>query len=229
MKFDPPLIRATLTRRYKRFLADVILPDGRETTAHVANPGAMTGLAEEGQAIWLADVAGGGRKLDWSWKLAEVPTGLVCVDTTLSNRIVEDGLALVPHETYRREVKYGTGSRVDFLLDEDHYLEVKGVTLSRQPGLAEFPDTTTARGTKHLRELAEMVRQGKRATMLYHSMRNDAEAVTIAHDIDPAYAAAWHDAKAAGVEMIAVASTITPEEITLAKPLPLQAPPAASM
>jgi sugar fermentation stimulation protein A len=121
------------------------------------------------------------------------------------------------------EQKYGAGSRVDFLLRQiglpDAYVEVKSVTLSRQAGLAEFPDSVTARGRKHLEELAQMARAGHRAVMLFLVQRTDCRAVTLAADIDPAYAAAFEAAATAGVETLCLACAITPAAVEVAGPL----------
>ncbi|NDV51459.1 MULTISPECIES: DNA/RNA nuclease SfsA [unclassified Salipiger] len=235
MRFETPLIPARLLRRYKRFLADCRLEDGSEITAHVANPGSMLGMAEPESRIWLEPNEDPKRKLKYAWRLIEHEGGaFIGVDTGVPNRVLRAALeagqvgGLEGYETVRPEVKYGEKSRIDFLLTgaarRDCYVEVKSVTLSRSPGLAEFPDSVTARGAKHLAELAAMVRQGHRAVMLYLVQRTDAEVVTLASDIDPAYAAAFASARAAGVEVLALGCRITPEEITLGAPLPFRAP-----
>ncbi len=219
MQFDPPLIPATLVRRYKRFLSDITLESGEEITAHVANPGAMTGLAEPGSTVWLSRSDDPKRKLKWSWQLATAPNGaLVCVNTGLTNRLVEEGLRAnaIPglDGAIRREVKTGD-SRLDFLLGENTYVEVKAVTLSRRPGWAEFPDAKTARGAKHLNELKRLRQEGHRAAMLYVAMRDDCTRFGIAADIDLAYAEALKDACDAGVEIITACVEATPQGLTL--------------
>lgn len=234
MRFQTQLVPATLIRRYKRFLADCLLEDGREVTAHVANPGSMLGLADEGMRIWLEPNDDPKKKLKWAWRLVEQPGGhFIGVDTGAANRLVKPALmagqiaGLDGYDIVRPEVMYGESSRVDFLLScgrPDCYVEVKSVTLSRQAGLAEFPDSKTARGTKHLGELAAMVAQGHRAVMLYLVQRTDAERVTLAADIDPVYAAAFAEATAAGVEVLSLGCEITPSGITLGQPLPFQPP-----
>ncbi len=233
MRFQTPLVPARLLRRYKRFLADAVLEaDGREVTAHVANPGKMTGLAAPGQRIWLEPNDDPRRKLGHAWKLAELEGGgMACVDTGLANRLLRPALeagavpGLEGYAEVRPEQRYGAGSRVDFLLRgpgrPDTYVEVKSVTLSRTPGLAEFPDTVTARGARHMAELAEVARGGARAVLLYLVMRDDARGVRLAADIDPAYAAAHASAAAAGVETRALGVHIAPEGLRLAAPVPL--------
>lgn len=126
---------------------------------------------------------------------------------------------LAVYDTVRAEVKYGEKSRIDFLLSgpglPDAYVEVKSVTLSRRPGLAEFPDSVTARGTKHLNELASMVKQGHRAIMLYLVQRTDCDRFALAADIDPAYAAAFDAAHQNGVERLVYATQISPTGVTV--------------
>ena len=231
MEFAKPLIRATLIKRYKRFLADVTLPDGQRVTAHCANPGAMTGLNVAGMTVWLEPNDDPKRKLRFSWKLVESGTGLVGIDTAMPNKIVAEALALgqIPelagYDSIKPEVKYGENSRIDFLLhgdgQPDCYLEVKCANLSRQNALVEFPDTVTKRGAKHLAELANMVTQGHRAVMLYLVFRDDCTAFAVAADIDPAYAAAYGTAKTAGVETLCYATSLNTNAVTLAQPLPI--------
>ncbi|WP_298675482.1 DNA/RNA nuclease SfsA [uncultured Lentibacter sp.] len=231
MRFQTPLQPATLLRRYKRFLADIRLEDGREAVAHCANPGSMMGLAEAGMRIWVEPNDDPKKKLKYGWRLVEQGAGhFIGVDTAVPNRALKAALKAgeiggLDYAQLRAEVRYGEKSRVDFLLQggaRDIYLEVKSVTLMRQAGLAEFPDSVTARGLKHLNELAAMVAQGHRAVLFFLVQRTDAEAVGVAGDIDPAYAAGLRAAMAAGVEVMAYDCIISPEEIGLGKPLPLR-------
>lgn len=233
MRFQTPLVPARLIRRYKRFLADCRLPDGREVTAHCANPGSMLGLAEPGAKIWLEPNDDPRKKLKFGWRLVDHGNGhFTGVDTSVPNRALRAALeaaevaSLAAYRTVRPEVKYGQGSRVDFLLTQpglpDAWVEVKSVTLSRQPGLAEFPDSVTARGTRHLADLATVARAGQRAVMLYLVQRTDCTRMRLAGDIDPAYAAGFASARAAGVEAMAFACDITPERIALAGPVAIE-------
>ncbi|WP_193371401.1 DNA/RNA nuclease SfsA [Pelagibius marinus] len=235
MQFPDPLIRGRLQRRYKRFLSDVTLDDGSEVVAHCANPGSMLGLAEPGAPVWLSPSRNPARKLKYSWELVEVPSdggsALVGINTGRANALVAEGLEagkvpeLAGYAERRAEVRYGANSRVDFLLEAPErpacYVEVKSVTLKRQPGLAEFPDAVTARGTKHLGELAEMVRQGQRAVLFFLAQRGDCDRVAPAADIDPAYAEALDRALAAGVEILCYQCNLSPAGITLDERLPL--------
>jgi sugar fermentation stimulation protein A len=233
MRFQTELVPARLIRRYKRFLADCILEDGREVTAHCANPGSMMGLAEPGMRIWLEPNDDPKRKLNYGWRLVDHENGhFTGVDTALPNRAVKAALmarqvpALAMYETVRPEVKYGEKSRIDFLLTQpglpDAYVEVKSATLSRTPSLVEFPDSVTARGAKHLAELARMARAGHRAVLLYLVQRTDCTAFSVAGDIDPTYAAAFAAARAAGLETLVIGTHISPQQVTLGTELPLK-------
>jgi len=192
----------------------------------------MMGLAEPGSKIWLEPNDDPKKKLKFGWRLVDHENGhFTGVDTSLPNKAVRAALesreiaALADYTTVKPEVKYGTNSRIDFLLSgdglPDAYVEVKSVTLSRTPGLAEFPDSVTARGAKHLGELAEVARAGHRAVLLYLVQRTDCTQVTMAGDIDPTYAAAHADATQAGVETLCIGTHITPQEVRIAAPLAL--------
>jgi len=254
MEFKTELIGGRLIKRYKRFLADVTLDTGEEITAHVANPGAMTGLKEPGSKVWLSISDNPKRKLKYSWELIE-PEGfsqvipLVGVNTAHPNGVVAEAIEagaikeLLDYATLRREVKYGEKSRIDILLQDvaegvvenvtktkdsvskpakpSCYVEVKSVTLMREAGLAEFPDAVTARGSKHLEELSNMVREGARAVMLYLIQRTDADQFSIAGDIDPKYAQAFEMARAAGVEMLVYDCNITTSSIDVGREIPI--------
>ena len=235
MRFLSPLVPATLLRRYKRFLADVVLADGNEITVHVANPGAMTGLAVPGTKVWLSKSGNPARKLPYSWELAEVNLGsgmeLVGVNTGHPNALVAAAIAdgaieeLRGYSSLRREVRYGRNSRVDFLLEQQGkpscFVEVKNVHLMRKTALAEFPDAVTARGAKHLEELAAMVAQGHRAMMVFLIQIGSADRMALARDIDPRYGAAFDGARAQGVEAIAYRCTISPVEIAVTGAVPV--------
>lgn len=235
MRFTGELVPATLIRRYKRFLADVELADGSVTTVHVANPGAMTGLQASGARIWLSRSLNKARKLPLSWELVEADFGagleLAGLNTSHPNAIVAEALAadaipeLKGYTIIRREVKYGRASRIDFLLEAADrpscYLEIKNVHLMRQPGLAEFPDSVTARGARHLDELSAMAALGFRAVMLFVIQIGSATGFALARDIDPAYGAAFDRASSAGVEALAYKCVLGVEEIALGGPVPI--------
>lgn len=232
MRLPGPLVKARLLKRYKRFLADVVLEDGTETTAHCPNPGAMMGVAPEGAAVFLSDHEGAKRKLRYTWELAEIDGGLVGINTHHPNKIAREGIeeGLIPelsgYGSLRPEVKYGAASRIDLLLEDGPdgrpcYVEVKNVHLLRGGGVAEFPDCVTARGAKHLKELSDMVVDGARSVMLFIVQRMDCETFSLADDIDPAYAAAFAEARSAGVEALCYDCEISRTDIVIRRSLPI--------
>jgi|TARA_B100001971_G_scaffold56387_1_gene51415 sugar fermentation stimulation protein A len=235
MKFPQPLISGHLLRRYKRFLADVEMEGGATVTAHCPNSGSMLGLCGEGFPVWLSTSYNPKRKLAHTLELVEAGGTLVGVNTHRANTIAEEAVreGLVPelagYRSLRREVKYAGNSRIDLLLEDEAkppcYVEVKSVTLRRnteeKKGIAEFPDAVTARGTKHLHALAEMVREGARAVMLYLAQRGDCREFRIADDIDPAYAKAYEQARTAGVEILRYDCKLSTAGIVLGGPFPL--------
>lgn len=237
MIFDPPLQSGTLIQRYKRFLADIELDDGTVVTAHCPNPGAMIGLNMLGLRCWLSYDPNPKRKLPWTWELVEAPTPdgnflPAGVNTLHPNRLVAEALAegaipeLAGYESHRREVKYGTNSRVDFLLTgpgkPTTWLEVKNCHLRRTGALAEFPDCVAARSSKHLKELEAMVAAGDRAVVLFVVQRTDCEAFAACADLDPAFARGLDQAMAAGVEVLVYACEVGPDGVRISRRLPLQ-------
>ena len=231
----PILLRGTLVQRYKRFLADVRLDDGRAVTAVCPNTGSMLGLNAPGSVVWLSQSSSPTRKYPLTWELVEVDlgagAGLVGINTGHPNKLVAEALAarriraLAGYPTLRHEVKYGRNSRIDLLLECSRkglrYVEVKNVHLSRRHGLAEFPDSVTARGVKHLGEMSDMVRQGHRAVMVFLIQRGEARRLALARDIDPGYGAAFDKARAAGVEAIALRCRVGIDEIAVDRPVPI--------
>jgi len=230
MKFPAKVQKGILIQRYKRFLADIDL-DGQTITAHCANPGSMAGVKTEGSPVWVNPAQNPNRKLKWDWQVIEIGSARACINTAMANPVVEAAINsdLIPelsgYGSLKREVKYGENSRIDIFLTDDAkpdcYVEVKNVTLSRKPGLAEFPDSPTKRGTKHLFELANMSRQGHRAVMFYLVNRTDCEAFSLARDIDPEYGKAFDQAQTAGVEMLVYGSQIAETAITIGQPIKL--------
>ena len=231
MKFPTPLLKGTLTQRYKRFLADVDLEDGSTVTATCPNTGSMLGLTTPGSSVWLSTSDSPTRKYRHTWEMVEAGPGksptLVGINTNHPNAIVSEAITanqvaeLLGYKVLRREVKYGENSRIDILLDDPKkgccYVEIKNVHLMRKAGLAEFPDSKTERGVKHLVELGNMVAAGHRAVMVFLIQRGDAKIFDVAGDIDPAYAAAFVKAEASGVEMLAYRCKLTEHEIKLDK------------
>jgi sugar fermentation stimulation protein A len=237
MKFHAPLIEGVLVQRYKRFLTDVRLPSGEIVVAHCANSGSMLSVKEPGARVWLSPAADPARKLRYTWELIEVNGGFVGINTSLPNRIVAEAIAageikeLTGYASLKREQKYGKNSRIDILLEDAHrppcYVEIKNVTLRRgttAAHLAEFPDAVTARGAKHLVEMAEMVKAGARAVMFYLVQRTDCAGFCVAADIDPGYAKGLTAAVKAGVETVAYSCELSPDGITVAQPLTVDLP-----
>lgn len=230
MKFPSELLPARLVRRYKRFLADVILADGSATTVHCANSGSMLGLDLPASEIWLSRSANPARRLPLTWELIRVGEHLVGINTGHPNRLVAEAIAdgripeLGGYARLRREVAYGRNSRIDILLESPDrpacYVEVKNVHLRRGEA-AEFPDCVTQRGAKHLEEMADMVAAGCRAVMVYLVQRGDCAKFAIAGDLDPAYARGLVRARARGVEVLCYACDVSTEAIEVARPLPL--------
>lgn len=230
MEFDTPLVQGRLIRRYMRFLADVELQDGRVVKAHCPNPGSMLGLKDPGLCVWLEPNDDPRKKLDWGWRLAQLPTGaMVGIDTGAANKVVGEALRAgrIPglRGDIQAEVKYGHNSRVDFYIDAPAptYIEVKSVTLMRQAGFAEFPDSVTKRGAKHLAALSQVARNGARAVLLYLVQRDDCRRIGVARDLDPAYADALDAARIAGVEVMGFAAHLDRQGITLGEALPIEA------
>lgn len=237
MKFDSTLIKGTLIKRYKRFLADITLDSGELVTAHSSNTGSMQGCSEPGSPVWLRNTKNPDRKYPLSWEMIEAkPDVLVGINTLLSNSLVAEAIndgtvkELSGYSEIKREVKYGQeNSRIDLLLIDqidqkpDCYVEVKNVTLV-DGQIAYFPDAVTKRGSKHLRELREMVEQGKRAIIFYCIQRSDANEFRPADDIDPEYSQLLREVISAGVEAIAYSAELSPTEVKLVKRVPVVCP-----
>jgi sugar fermentation stimulation protein A len=233
MRFDEPPIEGRLVRRYKRFFTDVELPDGEVVTAHCPNTGSMKGCLDEGNPVWLRDSKNDKRKLRLTFQAIQVGGAWVNVDTGLPNRVVYEALAagevpeLTGYDDVRREVKYGTNSRIDVLLESEGrppcYVEVKNTTLA-EGDQARFPDAVTERGRKHLGELAEVVRNGGRAVQFFFVSRADVTRFAPADDIDPAYGAALREAADASVELLAYSAAVTADGLELGERLPVELP-----
>lgn len=237
MEFPGPLIKARLIKRYKRFLADVELTDGRQMTIHTANTGSMSGCAIPGSTIWISDSQNPKRKYPYSWEISTSESGeRIGINTLLANKLVQEAIEngdidevkdFIKLET---EVPYGMEkSRIDLLLTREDgqkcYIEVKNVTASFESGIAAFPDAVTTRGSKHLRELQQMVQKGARAIILFCVQREDIRAVRPAREIDPLYAETLHQVQKNGVEVLAYgvdfSGSEVPSGIRLKKKLPV--------
>lgn len=225
----PPLLCGTLVKRYKRFLADVILEDGRSVTVHCPNSGSMKGCATPGNRVYISRSPNLARKYPFTWEIVEADGFLAGINTGLPNRLtreaVENGTIaeLQGYSTIRPEVPYGEHSRIDLLLEGDPgrcFVEVKNVTLI-EDGRALFPDAVTTRGQKHLQELMRVVREGDRGVIFFTVQRGDGNSVSPADTIDPEYGRLLRLAVANGVEAFAYRARVTPEEIKLTERVPI--------
>ena len=231
MDFDPPMVRGTLLKRYKRFLADVKLANGETVIAHCPNPGSMKTCAEPGWIAWVTPANNPKRKLKWTLELVESPTTRMLVNTARPNRIVEEALhgdqiaELMGYETIRPEVKYGENSRIDLLCTHpekrDCYVEIKNVTYLGTDGVAAFPDSVSKRAAKHMRELSQMVDEGHRAVVFFLVSRTDTAGMRPADELDPAYGEALRAAIEHGVEAIAYQVDFEDQRVTVAHRLPI--------
>ncbi len=233
MILPPPLLEGRLLRRYQRFLADVELNDGSAVTAHCPNTGSMLGCAEPGSRVWLSSSKNPKRKYPLTWELVEVASGvLVGINTARSNDLVREALEdgtiteLAGYPSLRREIPFGSeASRADLLLGgggrRPCFVEVKNVTAAVSGGVALFPDAVTARGTKHLRELAGVVADGSRAVLCFSVQRQDVTEVRPADAIDPLYGRTLREALAAGVEILAYKAQVTPAAVRLRWRIPV--------
>ena len=227
----PKLISGTLVKRYKRFMADVKLRNGHIVTAHCPNSGSMKGCNEPGSTVYLSRSSNPERKLKYTWELIEMGDSLVGVNTNVPNKLVAASLlhgdipGFSDYEELQTEVPYGHRSRVDILLrgksGADCYIEVKNCTLVYD-GVAYFPDAVTERGLKHLRELRDMVRQGRRGVIFFLVQRMDARLFRPAKDIDPAYASELKQVVADGVEIQVYDVRIDLRRISLNSNLPYE-------
>jgi sugar fermentation stimulation protein A len=237
MNFSAPLKEASLIRRYKRFLADVRLPDGQETTLHCPNTGAMLGCAQPGSRVWYSLSDNPARKYPGTWELVETPGGhLACINTLRANALVAEALGseriatLAGYAVLRREVLIGCeGSRIDFVLsgharrpDELCHVEVKSVTMALPDGSGAFPDAVTTRGTRHLRELLALRQAGHRAVLLFCVQHTGIACVRPAVQIDPAYADMLQQAVEGGVEVLAWRSAINVQRMHLQDSIPFE-------
>ncbi|WP_337016947.1 DNA/RNA nuclease SfsA [Leclercia sp. AS011] len=232
MQFTPALQPATLVQRYKRFLADVVTPEGETLTLHCPNTGAMTGCATPGDTVWYSTSENIKRKYPHTWEITQTADGeYICVNTLRANQLVKEAITLdfIPelrgYNTLKSEVKYGAeGSRIDFMLQaEDRpecYIEVKSVTLAERDN-GYFPDAVTLRGQKHLRELISMAAAGKRAVLLFAVLHSAIGRFSPARHIDPKYAQLLNEAQKQGVEVLAYKAELSADKMTLRSALPV--------
>ncbi|ROU16054.1 DNA/RNA nuclease SfsA [Kluyvera ascorbata] len=239
MKFTPTLKHATLIQRYKRFLADVVTPEGETFTLHCPNTGAMTGCATPGDTVWYSTSENTKRKYPHTWELTQTQAGaFICVNTLRANTLAKEAIqanripALTGYNILKSEVKYGEeNSRIDIMLQADDrpncYIEVKSVTLAENE-FGYFPDAVTVRGQKHLRELMGVVASGERAVLLFTILHSAIEYFSPAHHIDAKYAQLLIEAQKQGVEILAYKAELSADNMTLISPLPIALSPGVS-
>lgn len=237
MIFSPPLVEARLIKRYKRFLADVEMPDGEVRTVHCPNTGAMTGCSRPGSAVWLSDSANARRKYRYTLEIVAAGEHLVCVNTARANQLVEEALlsgSVVPLAGYvgfRREPPLpGGGGRFDFLLTDEAgrecFVEVKSLTLELGEGYGAFPDAVSARALKHVGELMRCrVEDGGRAVLFFCVMHTGVRIATTADHIHPAYGKLVRESIDAGVEVRAWGCAISATAMCLTAELPFVCQP----
>ncbi|CAM3449272.1 DNA/RNA nuclease SfsA [Arcobacter aquimarinus] len=222
MKFEE-LIHGKLIKRYKRFLADIILENGETVTAHVPNSGAMTSCIEENCDVWVSFHDNPKRKLKYTLELTKIAKNLICTNTNVANKIAVEAInnktikELQGYKSLKTEQKYGQSSRIDILLENENqkcFVEIKSVSLKIDDFLA-FPDAVTSRGTKHLKELEEMVKLGHRAVMLYVIQRTDDLPFKLACQIDKKYCETFNEVTKNGVEVLVYQSSINLQEIII--------------
>ncbi len=230
MRFSPKLQSATLIKRYKRFLADVMLDDGKVITIHCPNTGSMKNCDQIGATIWYSTSSSKTRKYPHTWEITSPsPRHKIGINTNRANGLVleaiESGLVseLQGYKTIRTEVPYGEErSRIDILLESDAkkcFVEVKNVTLFTGKGIGMFPDAVSIRATKHLRELVAMAQQGYRAVLFFCVQHTAIKKVCAAEEIDPNYGKALRESLEHGVEVLVYGAKISCHEIKLTKKL----------
>lgn len=227
MKFKNKLISSKFQKRYKRFFVEV-KNNGKTLISHCANSGSMLGLLNKDNKTWVSPSNNPDRKLKYTLEIINDGKSNVGVNTHLANQIVEEGIQkkrikeITKYESYLREVKFGENSRFDFELigkNKKAFLEVKNVTLSREKGVAEFPDAITSRGLKHLEELENAIKKGYESYLIYLVQREDCSYFKISGDIDAKYLHGFLRAKKNGVKFLCYSCKINKEEIYINKPI----------
>ena len=223
MKFTKTLIKGKLIKRYKRFFADIKL-DKEIVTAHCPNTGSMMGLLDEGNTVFISKNDNPKRKLKYTLEIIKVKKNLVGVNTHLANKIAHHGLynnlvkEVSNNDNIRSEVFFDKETRFDFLVEKNKqkiFVEVKNVTLFRDKKIAEFPDSITSRGSKHLKTLIAAIKKGYKSYLLFLVQIQGVESFKIADDIDKEYYKNYILAKKAGVNFLAYTCKISPKEIKI--------------
>ena len=223
MNFENPLISGLLVKRYKRFFIDIKIKN-KTVTAHCPNSGSMMGLLNENNKVWITEAVNKKRKLKYTLQIIEENGTMVGVNTHLTNYIVNHALQNNLIKDFNKKIKikreqvFGVNTRFDFFLEDGNiksFLEVKNVTLKRNDNVAEFPDSVTSRGTKHLNELINATKKGFKAYLLFVIQRNDCDKFKIARDIDPEYSKTLIKAVKNNVKIISYDCKFSPKGIIL--------------
>ena len=228
MHFTTPLIHGTLIKRYKRFLADVQLADGKIITAHCPNTGTMLSCSAPGSAVCLSISDNPKRKYPHTLEMVQDNDTWVGVNTSLTNKLVAEAITegRIPEfanaDNVKAEVKTSSKSRLDLLISQDDqltYVEIKNCSLAVD-GCAMFPDAVTARGTKHLNELVRLKKEGFDSCIFFLVQRMDADKFRPAAQIDPVYGQTIIQALAAGVQVLVYQAKVSPTGIEVVRSLP---------
>ena len=230
MNFEETLISGELIKRYKRFFVDVKI-NNKVITAHCPNTGSMMGLLDNGNKVWLSKTDNSNRKLKYTLQIIESQKSKVGVNTHLTNKIVLESLKnnlvnkLKNYERIQQEVKFGNNTRFDFLISKNKkktFIEVKNVTLSRKKGIAEFPDSITTRGRKHINELLKAGNKGYKIYLLFVIQRDDCNKFKIASDIDAEYWKVITKAVKKNLNILCYDCKISPKGIKLNREIKLE-------
>jgi len=230
MNFENKLIPGLFIKRYKRFFVDIKIKN-KIITAHCPNTGSMLGLLNEGNKVWLTKSLNLKRKLKYTLQIIEDKKSKVGVNTHLTNKIVHEALKKNLIKNFNQNIKitsekvFGKKTRFDFFLENKNiktFLEVKNVTLNRKDKTAEFPDSITSRGTKHLNELMIAAKKGFKAYLLFVIQREDCKKFEIAKDIDIEYANAIKKAIKHNVKILCYDCKFSSKGIVLNKEINFQ-------
>ena len=225
MKFKESLLQGIFIKRYKRFFVDIKYKN-KTITSHCPNTGSMMGLLDKDNIVFFSKSDNPDRKLKYTLQIIKAKNKLVGINTHLTNKIALEALTnkkikdLIKYNTIKSEVKFSEKTRFDFLISnnkEKCFVEVKNVTLSRKNKIAEFPDSPTARGIKHLNDLCLSKKKGFKAYILYLIQRNDCESFSIAADIDLEYKVSLEKALKSGVKLLCYDCKLDGDEIKLNK------------
>ena len=227
MEFTKTLIKGKLIKRYKRFFADIKL-NKEVVTAHCANTGSMMGLLNAGNEVYISKNDDPKRKLKHTLEIIKVNKNLVGVNTHFANKIAYHGLSnnlikeVSNSEIIKPEVFFDTETRFDFLIEKNKqkiFVEVKNVTLFREEKTAEFPDSVTSRGSKHLKTLIDAIKKGYKSYAIFLVQIQRMKYFKIAKDIDKEYYQNYLIANKAGVNFLAYRCKISQKEIKIEKKL----------